>query len=266
MSGLAIVGGGWTITGVATTSTNIAGGAANQIVYQTAASTTGFITAPSVANTFLKWDGAAFVWSSTATDITVGTTTVTGGTSGRVLYDNAGTLGEMTNTGSGTVNVLQTAPSLITPVLGVATGTSLALGGATLGTNALAVTGTVTSSGNIVISSSMTFDTSSQINFGQPTALTRLRSISGGLLIIVDAPSGNAATLNVTTVNGSVLISGAGNYFASNNAAFAASSKTTLTNGAGVATGTLLTAPSAGNPTKWIGIDDNGTTRYVPAW
>lgn len=39
-----------------------------------------------------------------------------------------------------------------------------------------------------------------------------------------------------------------------------------LTNGAGVAAGTLLNAPSAGNPTKWIGINDNGTTRYIPAW
>ena len=41
---------------------------------------------------------------------------------------------------------------------------------------------------------------------------------------------------------------------------------TALTDGAGVALGTLATAPSAGNPTKWIGINDNGTTRYIPAW
>jgi hypothetical protein len=27
-----------------------------------------------------------------------------------------------------------------------------------------------------------------------------------------------------------------------------------------------LNAPAAGNPTKWIPIDDNGTTRYIPAW
>ncbi len=39
-----------------------------------------------------------------------------------------------------------------------------------------------------------------------------------------------------------------------------------ITNGAGAAAGTLLTAPAAGNPTKWIPIDDNGTTRYIPAW
>lgn len=39
-----------------------------------------------------------------------------------------------------------------------------------------------------------------------------------------------------------------------------------LTNGAGALTGTLTNAPAAGNPTKWIPINDNGTTRYIPAW
>lgn len=44
------------------------------------------------------------------------------------------------------------------------------------------------------------------------------------------------------------------------------STASALTDGAGAGVGTLTTAPSAGDPTKWIGIDDNGTTRYVPAW
>ena len=42
--------------------------------------------------------------------------------------------------------------------------------------------------------------------------------------------------------------------------------KTNFANGAGAAAGTLTNAPSAGNPTKWIAIDDNGTTRYIPSW
>lgn len=41
---------------------------------------------------------------------------------------------------------------------------------------------------------------------------------------------------------------------------------TAFSNGAGVAAGTLANAPVAGNPTKWIPINDNGTTRYIPAW
>lgn len=43
-------------------------------------------------------------------------------------------------------------------------------------------------------------------------------------------------------------------------------SSVSLTDGAAVALGTLTNAPVAGDPTKWIPIDDNGTTRYIPAW
>lgn len=39
-----------------------------------------------------------------------------------------------------------------------------------------------------------------------------------------------------------------------------------LTTGAGASVGTLNNAPAAGNPTKWIKINDNGTVRSVPAW
>lgn len=39
-----------------------------------------------------------------------------------------------------------------------------------------------------------------------------------------------------------------------------------LTNGAAAQSGTLTNAPTAGNPTKWVPINDNGTTRYIPAW
>ncbi len=43
-------------------------------------------------------------------------------------------------------------------------------------------------------------------------------------------------------------------------------SSVALTNGAAGAAGTLANAPTAGNPTKWIPINDNGTTRYIPCW
>jgi hypothetical protein len=39
-----------------------------------------------------------------------------------------------------------------------------------------------------------------------------------------------------------------------------------LTNNAGASAGTLTNAPAAGNPTKWIKINDNGTIRSIPAW
>lgn len=44
------------------------------------------------------------------------------------------------------------------------------------------------------------------------------------------------------------------------------SSSVSLTNGAASNTATLTNAPTSGNPTKWISINDNGTTRHIPAW
>ncbi len=60
-----------------------------------------------------------------------------------------------------------------------------------------------------------------------------------------------------TTFGGAVIVSQAGAMLQSN---------VGWTNGAGAQTGTLLNAPAAGNPTKWIPVNDNGTTRYIPAW
>lgn len=48
--------------------------------------------------------------------------------------------------------------------------------------------------------------------------------------------------------------------------AFLLNTSAALTNGAGAAVGTITNAPAAGNPTKWIAINDNGVTRYIPAW
>lgn len=57
--------------------------------------------------------------------LTVGSTTITSGTTTRILYDNAGVLGEYTITGSGTVVAMAAGPTFTAPVLGVATATSL---------------------------------------------------------------------------------------------------------------------------------------------
>ena len=43
-------------------------------------------------------------------------------------------------------------------------------------------------------------------------------------------------------------------------------SSVAMNNGAAAAAGTLGNAPVVGDPTKWIPIVDNGTTRYIPAW
>lgn len=50
------------------------------------------------------------------------------------------------------------------------------------------------------------------------------------------------------------------------NSATLLSTSVALTNGAGAGAGTLTNAPTAGSPTKWIPINDNGTVRYIPTW
>jgi hypothetical protein len=53
----------------ATTANSLAGGAANQLVYQTGAGATSFAVAPTVASTFLQWSGSAFQWSTAVTSV-----------------------------------------------------------------------------------------------------------------------------------------------------------------------------------------------------
>lgn len=85
--------------------------------------------------------------TGTAAGLTAGTVTTNANLTGPITSSgNATTIASQTGTGS--KFVVDTSPTLVTPILGVAAGTSLALGGATIGTNALAVTGTATISGN----------------------------------------------------------------------------------------------------------------------
>jgi hypothetical protein len=84
----------------ATTATNIAGGAANQIPYNTAAGTTSFITAPTTGSTFLSWNGSAFVYSAISTPASVtfnnggagdaSGTTFNGSTARTISYNTVG--------------------------------------------------------------------------------------------------------------------------------------------------------------------------------
>lgn len=43
-------------------------------------------------------------------------------------------------------------------------------------------------------------------------------------------------------------------------------STTAMTSNAGSGAGTLTNAPAAGNPTKWVPFNDNGTIRNIPMW
>ena len=105
------------ITVAAAAATTVAGGLPNQILYQQATGNTQFISAPTSSNTFLEWTGSAFTWGTVSASLNVGTSTITGGTSSYILYNNGGVLGNASTTGSGSV-VLSTSPTLVSPALG----------------------------------------------------------------------------------------------------------------------------------------------------
>lgn len=112
---------------------SLSGSSSNQSIIQVPAalSASTIFQLPSNNGTngyILTTDGNGITsWSaaSSSSTITVGTTTIASGTNTRILYDNSGTLGEYTLTGSGTVVAMQTNPSLITPTLGVASATTI---------------------------------------------------------------------------------------------------------------------------------------------
>ena len=63
--------------------TNVAGGAANRIPYQSGAGATTFVAAPTVASTYLSWTGSAFTWTA------VSPGSITGGAANQIVYQSA---------------------------------------------------------------------------------------------------------------------------------------------------------------------------------
>lgn len=143
------------------TATNVAGGGANQIVFNTASGTTSFITAPTVASTYLEWSGSAFQWSSnplgtvTSVDVSGGTTglTTSGGpitSSGTITL--AGTLA-VANGGTGQTSYLDgelligntTGNTLAKATLTAGSGISITNGSGSITIAATGGAGTVTS-------------------------------------------------------------------------------------------------------------------------
>lgn len=180
-------------------------------------------------------------------------------------------------TGTGNL-VRQTTPTLTTPVIGAATGTSLALTGAITtgdGLNRLATTTdttptTVTAwdTRHTVFGPTTTTGTGFGVSVNKTTNIcygiaaspgVAWREFQFGVSKVTVNPTGSGVTItldtNITTTGG--ITTGSTTLHTTTVA---------LTNGAGAGAGTITNAPAAGNPTKWIPINDNGTTRYIPAW
>lgn len=92
--------------------------------------------------------------------------------------------------------------------------------------------------------------------------------IGSGALSILYTAASTSTTTGALVVTGGVGIGGRLNVGGALevNSATLIKSNTTLTDGAAAAVGTLTNAPTAGNPTKWVLINDNGVIRKFPTW
>jgi len=74
----------------ATKTTNVAGGVAYQIPYQSAVDTTAFIPAPTTASTYLSWNGSAFTWGTVSATVNWAVPGALGSTTPNDVYVSSG--------------------------------------------------------------------------------------------------------------------------------------------------------------------------------
>jgi hypothetical protein len=157
-AGYATNAGAATSATTATTSTNLAGGAANRVAYQTGASTTSFIAAPSTTGTVLGWTGSAFAWVSAPA--ATSTANISGGAQyqipfqsgvGATTFNSDLTYNSATNT-FGTTNI--TAAGAISAT-GALSANSIS-SATTLSGNTVSSTNTVTAGTSISATTSIT--------------------------------------------------------------------------------------------------------------
>ena len=134
------------------------------------------------------WNGTTWVAVAAGAALALGITPITGGTSGNVLYDNAGVVGELANTGTGN-NVLATSPTLVTPVLGAASGTSLALTSAT----GLTLNGSVLAKTNTLLFTTLSY-------YIAPSSTATTITVTGA------SWASNVATLTFTAITTAIPI------------------------------------------------------------
>lgn len=166
-----------------TASTNISGGAANQILYQTGASVTGFAVAPTAADTFLKWNGSAFVWGAIAGAGTVTSVDGSGGTTGLLF-----TGGPITSSGTLTLG-----------------GTLIVANG---GTGATSLTGYVKGNGSSAFTAAATIPNTDITGLGtMSTQAANSVAITGGTVngVTIGASVPGAGTFtSVTMTSGTI--------------------------------------------------------------
>jgi hypothetical protein len=157
------------------------------------------------------------------------TTVVTNANLTGPITSSGNTTSVASQTGTGSKFVMEVSPTLVTPVIGVATGTSLSLTGTTASTST--TTGTLIVGGGAGIAGVITAGSIQNTPVGSTTAST------GAFTTL--AVSGNATVGGTTTLNGNTAVSGTNTFTVGTGA--------TALGGALTVTGTLQVTGAATN-------------------
>jgi len=179
---------------LAARATNVAGGIANQIVYQTGPNTTGFAPSPSVVGTVLSWSGSGFVWSVGVPSATAGN--ILGGVAGSVPYQSGPSATTFASPGTVTGQVFTYSTGTSSPSFATATVT---LGSSVVNVNGAAVT---TLAG--LTSITVTQDPTSELQLATKQYVDN--SVTAGLDIHPPVVANSQTNVSATYVNGGTTV------------------------------------------------------------
>ena len=230
------IGGNAATATLATAATNLAGGVANNMAYQTGAGATAFITAPSTSGSYLQWTSVGgFAWTpfSGVTSFSAGTTGFTPNVSTTGAITLAGTLGAANGgtgattltgyvygNGVGVMTASATIPNTAISGLGsmsTQNANSVAItGGSINGTTiggSVAATGSFTTLGGTTITASTQFTgpgtgltgTAASLSIGGTAALATSLAAGSTYSIPYQSAAGTTAFLAAGT-SGSILM------------------------------------------------------------